>query len=104
MIEVTVKVPREIGELISETGEAIYTEALREVAGKRLSHTQRRLDELRQRVSEYESKYGSSYQEFSRNVPDTAEGHEDWAEWSYLDKVSSALSEKIGKMRIITGK
>ncbi len=104
MIEVTVKVPREIGELISETGEAIYAEALREVAGKRLSHTQRRLDELRQRVSEYESKYGSSYKEFSRNVPDTAEGHEDWIEWSYLDKVSSALSEKIEKMRIITGK
>lgn len=104
MIEVTVKVPGEIGELVSDTGETIYAEALREVAGKRLSHTQKRLDELMRRASEYEAKYGSSYQEFSRNVPDTAEGHDDWAEWSYLDRVSSALSEKIEKMRMITGR
>ncbi len=51
-----------------------------------------------------ESGYGKSYQEFSRNVPDTAEGHDDWIEWSYLDKVSAEVSKKIEKLRIIIGK
>jgi len=104
MIEVSIKVPKEIGEIVSEISEAIYVEALKEVAGKRLSQNRKRLDDLRRRSAVYESKYGSSYQEFSRNVPDTVEGHDDWIEWSYLDRVSSELSKKIEKLGIITGK
>ena len=37
MIEVSIKVPKDIGEIVSETSQAIYIEALKEVVGKRLS-------------------------------------------------------------------
>jgi len=104
MIEVTVKVPEEIGEMVSETGEALYVEALKEVAGKRLLYSQKRLDEMKKQMLVYESGYGKSYQEFSRNVPDTPEGHDDWIEWAYLNKVSAKVSKKIEKLRILTGK
>ncbi len=104
MIEVTVKVPKEIGEMVSGIGETLYVEALKEAAGKRLSYSQKHLDDLKRRILVYESGYGKSYQEFSRNVPDTAEGHDDWIEWSYLDSVSAGVSKKIEKLRMITGK
>jgi len=104
MVEVKVKVPKDISDVVFEMGETIYVEALREVAGNRLSYTQNRLDDLRKKISMYESKYGKSFQKFSQNVPDTVEGHDDWIEWSYLSKLADELSTKINKLRLVVGK
>jgi len=104
MIEVTVKVPEYVSDIVSETGQALYVEALNEVAGKRLSHTRKRLDDLMIRIAGYELRHGRTYSEFSRNLPDTAEAHEDWAEWSYLNAVSGKLADKIRKLEMITGR
>ncbi len=104
MMEVTVKVPQKIGEIISETSQAIYVEALREVARKRLSYTQKRLAEISKQTAVYESKYGKSFEEFSESVPDTMEGHDDWTEWSYLDSISKELRNKVGKLKAIARK
>jgi len=104
MIEVTVKVPEHISDIVSETGHALYVEALNEVAGKRLSHTRKRLDNLKKKIAGYELRHGKTYKEFSQLVPDTAEAHEDWAEWSYLNAVSEKLADKIEKLEMITGR
>jgi hypothetical protein len=47
MVEITVKVPKDIKDIIAETSETIYVEALKEVAVKRMSYTHQQLEELR---------------------------------------------------------
>ncbi len=79
MIEVTVKLPDLIGDIVTET---------------RLSYTQKRLNDIMKQLTGYESKYGKSYQEYSQNVPDTIEGHDDWTDWTYLINVYAALQNK----------
>jgi len=104
MVEVTVKVPQNLKDIIAETSETIYVEALKEVARKRMSNIQRRLKELRIKNAAYEKKYGKSYAEFSQNVPDTLKGHDDWIEWLYLVKVADELAYKIEKLKLLLGK
>ncbi|NUO09126.1 MAG: hypothetical protein HUU08_10675 [Candidatus Brocadia sp.] len=104
MAEVTVKVPKEIKDLIADTSETIYIEALKEVARKKISSTQKRLKELRKKIAIYETKYGKSYEEFSKKVPKTVKGHDDWIEWSYLVKITTELANKIEKLRLLIGK
>jgi len=95
MTEITIKIPKDIKELIADTNETIYVEALKEVARKRISSTQKRLKELRKKIAIYEVKYGTSYAAFSHKVPETVKGHDDWIEWSYLVGVATALTNKI---------
>jgi len=104
MVEVTVRVPEDIKDIIAETSETIYVEALKEVARKRTSNIQRRLKELRRKNSAYERKYGKSYAEFSQNIPDTMKAHDDWIEWSYLVKVTDELAYKVEKLQLLLGK
>ncbi len=103
MAEVTIKIPEDIKDIIEETSETIYVEALKEVARKRISYTQKRLKDLRKKIAAYETKYGKSYEEFSQSVPDTVKGHDDWIEWSYLVKVADELTNKIEKFKILMG-
>ena len=103
MVEVTVKVPQNLKEIIAETSETIYVEALKEVARKRMSNIQRRLKELRNKSAAYETKYGKSYAEFLQNIPDNVKGHNDWIEWSYLVKVADELTNKLEKLRLLLG-
>lgn len=104
MVEITVKVPKDIKDIIAETSETIYVEALKEVAVKRMSHTQQQLEELKGKIRFYENKYGKSCKEFARDAPDTIAGHDDWIEWTYLTKAAEELSTKIQKLHLLAGK
>ncbi len=59
---------------------------------------------IRTKNNEFKKKYGKSYEEFSENVPDTTQGHDDWIEWTYTDKIVNELSKKIEKLRVLIGK
>ena len=104
MAEITIDVPMAIKELVAETGKAIYVEALKEVAAKRIAYTQQQLEDLKEKMRFYELKYSKTYEAFLESIPDTVEGHDDWIEWTYLAKTLDALSHKINKLRIIIGK
>ncbi len=101
LTEVTVKVPKEIGDIIAETSQTLYIEAMKEVVAKRLTYTQQRLKNLKADITKYETKYHRSFQEFAEHVPDTIEGHDDWIEWSYLLKVVQELAQKIEKLQLV---
>ena len=103
MAEVTIKIPKDIKDLIADTSETIYVEAIKEVARKRMSSTKKRLKELRKKIAIYEAKHGKSFDGFSKKVPETVKGHDDWIEWSYLVKVATELNRKIDKLRILIG-
>jgi|SRR3989304_8272894 len=103
MAEVTIKIPKDIKDLIADTSETIYVEAIKEVARKKMSQTQKRIKELRKKIASYETKYSKSYEEFSKKVPGTVKGHDDWIEWSYMVKVATELNRKIDKLRILIG-
>jgi len=103
MAEITIDVPKDIKEIVAETGKAIYVEALKEVAGRRIAYIQRQLEDLREKMCFYELKYSNTYEELLESIPDTVEGHDDWIEWTYLAKTSDALSGKINRFRIIMG-
>jgi len=103
MAEVTIRIPEELRDIISDTGEDIYIEAIIEVAKRKLADLERQLKSLSRKISKYESIYKKSYEEFSQSVPDTIKGHEDWIEWSYLVKLKDELSTKIEKIKLLLG-
>ena len=103
MVEVTVKIPEEIKDIVAETGDTIYVEALKEVARTRMSNSQKRLNEIKEKIVIFENTYGKSFEEFSHGVPDTLKGHDDWIDWSYLVHVANELENKIGKLKILLG-
>ena len=103
MAEVTIKIPDDIKDILGETNEMIYVEAVKEIARKKITYVQRRLKEMRKKIAIYEAKYGKSYGEFSQNVPDTLKGHDDWIEWSYLVDIADELAKKIEKLRFLIG-
>ncbi|MGE0084417.1 MAG: hypothetical protein AB7S75_08345 [Desulfococcaceae bacterium] len=43
MIEVCVKIPKDLNDIISETGAGLYVEALKEVAGRHPGHTENQI-------------------------------------------------------------
>ncbi|OGW03390.1 MAG: hypothetical protein A2889_00970 [Nitrospinae bacterium RIFCSPLOWO2_01_FULL_39_10] len=104
MVEVKIKIPEDIKDIIDETSETIYVEALKEVARKRMSYTQKRLRDLKKKIALYEARYSKSYEKFFKTVPDTLNGHDDWIEWSYIIKVANELSTKIEKLKLLIGK
>ncbi len=103
MVEVTVKVPEDLKDIVAETSETIYVEALKEVARKRMAEAGKRLRQLKEKIAIYEKTYGKSFEEFSQDVPDTFEGHDDWIEWTYLANVTSQLENKIKKFKFLLG-
>ena len=103
MTEVTIKVPKEMGDIVAETSQALYIEAMKEVMAKRFLSTQKRLQNLKAQIAKYEAKYHQAYEEFAQQVPDTLEGHDDWIEWTYHEKLVQALTEKIEKLRLLLG-
>ncbi len=103
MAEVTIKIPDDIKELVTDTDEVFYVEALREVARRKMSQMRNQIEELKERVSAFENKYGKKYEDFSKSVPDTIEGHDDWIEWSYLDRVTNESIKKQDKIKVLLG-
>ena len=101
--DVTLKVPEAMRDIVAETSQALYVEAIKEVTSKRIMSIQQRLDELHNQIARYAKKYQQSYEEFSRNVPDTIEGHEDWMDWKYLVDVTVELSGKLQKFKLLLG-
>jgi FtsZ-binding cell division protein ZapB len=103
MIEVTVKVPKDVKDIISSTSETLYVEALNQVSFKRIAYLQKQIEEFKEKIKRYENKYQKDYEDFSSNVPDTLEGHDDWIDWTYLVKVTNELSQKIDRLRLLKG-
>ncbi len=103
MVEITVKIPEDLKDITAGTDETIYVEALKEVARKRMADSQKRIRELKEKIAIYENTYGKSFEEFSRVVPDTFKGHDDWIDWSYLVHVVNELENKAEKLKILLG-
>ena len=104
MPEVTIEVSKDINDLVGEAGKAIYIETLKEVAFKRKAYSKRKLEDLKKNMVFFERKYNASYEEFSSDVPDTVQGHDDWIEWAYLINAAEDLSNKINKLSFLIGK
>jgi hypothetical protein len=103
MIEISVKVPKDVRDIVTAAGETIYIEALSQVAFKRMSHIQKQLDEFKKNILFFEGKYNKLYEDFLQDVPDTVEGHDDWIEWTYLMNVANELSKKVAKLSLLKG-
>jgi hypothetical protein len=103
MVEVTVMIPEEMKDIAAETSETLYIEAFKEVSRKKMADYQKRLDELKEKIAIYENTYEKSFEEFSRSVPDTLKGHDDWIEWTYLVHVAGELENKVNKLNILLG-
>lgn len=103
MIEISVKVPKDIIDIVTAAGETIYVEALSQVAFRRISYIQKQLEEFKKNIHFFEGKYNKSFEDFLQDVPDTVEGHDDWIEWTYLMNVANELSKKIDKLNLLKG-
>jgi hypothetical protein len=103
MVEITVKVPIDVRDIVTAAGETMYLEALSQVAFRRISVLQKQLEEFQNRIRFFEKKYQKPFNVFLLDVPDTVEGHDDWIEWTYLMKAADELSKKIEKLSLLKG-
>ncbi|OQY29279.1 MAG: hypothetical protein B6244_04660 [Candidatus Cloacimonetes bacterium 4572_55] len=103
LIEVTVKVPKYIKNAVDDMEESLYVEALHEVAARRFDHIQHRVNRIKEKIKVYEMRYKQSFDQFASNVPDSLPGHEDWIDWSYLNKLQSQLTTTCDKLRLVAG-
>lgn len=104
MAQVTIKIPKDIKDILKEINEPIYVEAIKTIAQKKLIQKQKELKELHRKISIFESKYGKNYSDFAENVPDTIRGHDDWIEWTYVQKKANELASNIKKLKLLLGK
>jgi hypothetical protein len=103
MIEITVKVPKDVRDIVTAAGETIYIEALSQVAFRRVSYFKNQLKEFEKNIISFERKYNKPFEGFLQDVPDTVEGHDDWIEWTYLMKAADELSKKIDRLSLLKG-
>jgi hypothetical protein len=103
MIEITVKVPKDVRDIVTAAGETIYIEALNQVAFRRVSYLKNQLKEFEKNIISFERKYNKPFEGFMQDVPDTVEGHDDWIEWTYLMKAADELSKKIDRLSLLKG-
>lgn len=101
MTEIKIKVPGSIHNILKDIDEPIYVEALKSVAQKKLVKKRKELNALKKKISSYEKKYSTTFEQFSNNVPDSKIGHEDWIEWTYLHNIYSELSSTIRKLNML---
>ncbi|MGR3311436.1 MAG: hypothetical protein ACUZ77_11770 [Candidatus Brocadiales bacterium] len=104
MAEVTIKVPHDIKDIVGEIDKPIYVEAIKTIAQKKLVQKQKKLKGFKKKIAIFESKYGKSYSNFAKNVPDTVKGHDDWIEWTYLQKTVDESASNIKKLKLLLGK
>lgn len=104
MIALSVKVPKDIGNIITAVEETLYVEALNHVAFRRISYIQKQIEEYKEKIQFFESKYNKHFEDFLQNVPDSIEGHDDWIEWTYLIHVVDELSKQIEKLNLLKGR
>ena len=103
MTEITIRVPDDVKSIVGEIEEPIYIETIKIIARKKLFEKQQKLKELHNKISLFEAKYGKSYSDFLGNVPDNKKGHDDWIEWTYLQKTADELNEHIEKLKLYLG-
>jgi len=101
MVEIKVNIPETFKEIIDQINEPLYIEALKAVVKNKLPEKKEKLKEIQQKIELFNSKYSSNYNDFSKHVPDSFEGHEDWIEWSYLNELSKRLESNIMKLNML---
>ena len=104
MAEITIKVPNYIKAIVGKISKPIYIEAIKTIAEKKLTQKQKRLKVLQEKVAQFESRYSTNYNEFSKNISDTKKEHDDWIEWTYLQKTVNELISNTGKLELLLGK
>ncbi len=103
MTAITIEVADELKNLIEEIDEPLYMEALKDVAKLKLAEKKKELKYLKRKIAKFESHYSNDLYSFSRNVLNTMKSHDDWIEWSYLDKTIAEKQKKIEKLKMIVG-
>jgi len=104
MTEVIVKVPADFKDILEEVDEPIYMEAIKNVVKQKLRAKEELLNDLTKQAANFEAKYSKKYDSFSKSVPDTLEGHEDWIQWSFVNAQLQKLDMSIAKIRLLLGK
>ena len=101
MTEITIKIPDEIKKLVDEIEEPLYVEAIKDIARKKLAEKRQKLSQVQKHIKKFEKKYSNSYEEFSKNVPSSQIGHDDWIEWTFLNQVRAELTDNIKKLEML---
>ena len=78
----------------------LYIEALQRSAIHRLQESNQELNEISIKIEVFASKYGS-FESFSTKLDNSFNQHQDWIEWSFLEKQKLALMIAIDKLKTI---
>ena len=78
--------------------------ALRKIARKKYNEKKKKLNRFRRRIRIYENRYNLTFEEFSKNLPDTKKAHDDWIEWTFLYESIKELEKTLLKLEQLLGK
>ena len=103
MTEITIKIPDDVKALIEDIDEPLYMEAIKDVAKAKLAEKEKELRDLKKKMARFESHYAVDLATFSQTLPDSKKSHDDWIEWTFLDKTIAEKQKKISKLEKILG-
>lgn len=105
MKTVTLNVPEPIAKLYPKVGDKLFLSALREAIKRLITEEQRNLKTIQKRMSDYERKYKTDFQNFQKNLPPDGDYqlHEDFGEWSYLNDVAHAIEDDLATYQRLNG-
>lgn len=101
MATVTISIPDDLKAILDEVDFPVYLEALKMIARNRIVEKENRLAKTAEKSAFFERKYNQTFSDFSRNIPDDPDAHEDWINWAYLNQVHTELSRTLEKCRMI---
>ncbi|MFN0050333.1 MAG: hypothetical protein ACKVOU_14515 [Cytophagales bacterium] len=81
---------------ISGIDNDVYVEALKRSIIHRLDESKREFNLVMSKINLFAAKYGA-FDEFAKNLENSFEQHEEWVEWSFLEKQKAELLMVINK-------
>ncbi len=104
MTEIKINIPDNLSEMIDDIDSPLYLEAIKSVVKKNLSKKKKELALLKRKIDRYEQRYAATYKVFSENLADLPSAHDDWIEWTYIQKSYDVLSSSIVNLDLLLKK
>jgi hypothetical protein len=99
MTEITIKIPDDVKTLIEEIDEPLFIEAIKDVAKAKLAEKQKELKDLKKKRARFETRYDADLATFSQTMPDNMKSHDDWIEWTLLNRIITEKQKKSASLK-----
>lgn len=83
---------------VKNIGNDIYLEAFIQAVELRISELRKEIILIELQISIFINRYNVSFKEFSQQLPDSFEAHEDWIDWSFQERLQSEKQSELANL------